>query len=97
MSSLYLAMRSVREREPVLIWPVPRPTARWAMVTSSVSPERCDMTVLKPDFLANNTVSMVSDRVPIWLGLIKIALPHFSVMPRSSSLVLVTNKSSPTS
>ena len=28
ISSLYFAMRSEREREPVLIWPVPRPTAR---------------------------------------------------------------------
>ena len=96
MSSLYLAIRSERDREPVLIWPVPRPTARWAIETSSVSPERCDMTVLKPDFLASRTVSIVSDRVPIWLGLIKMALPHFSVMPRSNNLVFVTNKSSPT-
>ena len=40
ISSLYLQRRSVREREPVLIWPVPRPTARWAIEVSSVSPER---------------------------------------------------------
>lgn len=39
-SSLYFATRSERDMEPVLIWPVPSPTARWAMVVSSVSPER---------------------------------------------------------
>ena len=37
---LYLAMRSERLAEPVLIWPVPRATARSAIVVSSVSPER---------------------------------------------------------
>jgi hypothetical protein len=39
---LYLAMRSVRLAEPVLIWPAPVATARSAMKVSSVSPERCD-------------------------------------------------------
>ena len=39
-SWLYLAMRSVRLAEPVLIWPAPVPTARSAMKVSSVSPER---------------------------------------------------------
>ncbi len=39
-SSLYLAVRSEREADPVLICPQPLATARWAMVTSSVSPER---------------------------------------------------------
>ena len=37
---LYLATRSERHREPVLIWPAHVPTARSAMVVSSVSPER---------------------------------------------------------
>ena len=37
---LYLAMRSVRLAEPVLIWPTPVATARSAMKVSSVSPER---------------------------------------------------------
>ena len=39
-SSLYLAMRSERDMEPVLIWPQPSPTTRWLMKVSSVSPER---------------------------------------------------------
>ncbi len=41
-SWLYLQIRSVRESEPVLIWPAPVPTARSAMNASSVSPERCE-------------------------------------------------------
>ena len=39
-SWLYLAMRSERDSEPVLIWPALVPTAMSAMVVSSVSPER---------------------------------------------------------
>jgi hypothetical protein len=46
MSWLYLAVRSERDSEPVLIWPQPVATARSAMVVSSVSPERCDMTTV---------------------------------------------------
>jgi len=38
---LYLAVRSPRQGAPVLIWPVPRPTTRSAMVVSSVSPDLC--------------------------------------------------------
>ena len=40
---LYLAMRSLRDRDPVLIWPALVATARSAMVTSSVTPERCEI------------------------------------------------------
>src|SRR4051812_41669007 len=39
---LYFATRSVRLAEPVLIWPALVATARSAIVTSSVSPDRCD-------------------------------------------------------
>ena len=42
-SRLYLQTRSVRHSDPVLICPQPLPTARSAMVVSSVSPERCDV------------------------------------------------------
>jgi hypothetical protein len=41
-----LATRSVRQSEPVLIWPALVATAMSAMVTSSVSPERCEMTAV---------------------------------------------------
>src|SRR6185437_6909179 len=40
---LYLATRSVRLAEPVLIWPALVATARSAMKVSSVSPERWEM------------------------------------------------------
>ena len=43
-SWLYLAIRSLREAEPVLICPVFRATARSAIVLSSVSPLRWDIT-----------------------------------------------------
>src|SRR5580765_1198571 len=43
-SWLYFATRSLREGAPVLIWPQPVATARSAIVVSSVSPERCDIT-----------------------------------------------------
>src|SRR5918993_3400253 len=42
-SWLYLAVRSLRLAEPVLIWPALVATARSAMVASSVSPDRCEM------------------------------------------------------
>src|SRR5581483_10749319 len=45
-SWLYLATRSERAGAPVLIWPVPSATARSAIVESSVSPDRCDMTAV---------------------------------------------------
>ena len=35
-----------RDGAPVLIWPQPVATARSAIVVSSVSPERCDMTAV---------------------------------------------------
>jgi hypothetical protein len=45
-SWLYLAVRSPRQALPVLIWPALVATARSLMVESSVSPERCEMTVV---------------------------------------------------
>ena len=44
ISRLYLAIRSLRQAEPVLIWPPPIATAKSAMKASSVSPERCEIT-----------------------------------------------------
>src|SRR4030042_3388662 len=49
---LYLAMRSERETDPVLICPTPVATARSAMKVSSVSPERWEMTARYPGGLA---------------------------------------------
>ena len=47
-------------------------------------------------FFAILTTSNVSDRVPIWLGLIKILLADLSSIPFFNLLEFVTNKSSPT-
>src|SRR5262249_36206639 len=44
-SWLYLAVRSLRATEPVLIWPALTATARSATKVSSVSPERWEITV----------------------------------------------------
>ena len=43
-SRLYLAIRSLRQAEPVLIWPPPMATAKSARNASSVSPDRCETT-----------------------------------------------------
>src|SRR5215470_20426190 len=64
-SWLYFAMRSVREAEPVLIWPAPVATARSAIKVSSVSPERWEMMELKPALRASSMASMVSVTLPI--------------------------------
>ena len=45
-SWLYLATRSLRLSEPVLIWPARVATARSAMVVSSVSPLRWLITLV---------------------------------------------------
>jgi hypothetical protein len=52
-SWLYLAMRSDLEAEPVLISPVFSATARSAMVVSSVSPERWEITEVIECWVAN--------------------------------------------
>jgi len=94
---LYLATRSERQGAPVLIWPEFTATARSAMVVSSVSPERWEITVAHPARWAISTASRVSVRVPIWLSLIRMALAARSWMPRARNLGLVTKTSSPTS
>jgi len=45
-SWLYLATRSERDSDPVLICSAFMPTAMSAMVVSSVSPERCEITAV---------------------------------------------------
>ena len=94
---LYLAMRSERLIEPVLIWPAFVPTAMSAMVESSVSPERWLMTAVQPARLAISIAAKVSLNVPIWLILISTEFATPLAMPSLMILVLVTNKSSPTS
>src|SRR5271156_224717 len=64
-SWLYLAMRSVRDAEPVLICPAPMATAKSAMKASSVSPERCEMMEAYFALRAISTASIVSVTLPI--------------------------------
>jgi CheY-like chemotaxis protein len=85
-------------QRPVLIRPQLVATARSAMVVSSVSPERCDITALQPARWAVSTASSVSLRVPIWLTLTRMALATaLRRMPSRRRAVLVTKRSSPTS
>ena len=51
-TSFHFAMRSERANEPTLSWPASQPTARWTIVTSSVSPERAETIVPQPAALA---------------------------------------------
>ena len=55
----------LRDGAPVLICPAFSATARSAIVVSSVSPERCEMTAVYPARFAMVTASMVSVSVPI--------------------------------
>ena len=73
-SWLYFATRSLRAGAPVLIWPQPVATARSAIVASSVSPLRCDITAVYPLVIASVTVSSVSVSVPIWFTFTRIEL-----------------------
>ncbi len=93
---LYLAMRSERDKEPVFICPADVATAKSAMVLSSVSPERWEMTAVYLARFAISIAASVSVTVPIWLSLINIELAMPFSMPSFKMAVLVTNKSSPT-
>ena len=93
---MYLATLSDLANEPVLIWEDIVATAKSAINVSSVSPDLCEMIVLKFAFFAFEITSKVSVKVPIWLGLTKILLADFSFIPFSNLLEFVTNKSSPT-
>ena len=95
-NSLYFAVRSLRAGAPVLIWPAPVATARCAIVVSSVSPERWEITADHPACCAARMVSSVSVSVPIWLGFIRIALAARSSTARASRSRFVTSRSSPT-
>ena len=87
----------MRDAEPVLIWPALVATAMSAMVTSSVSPLRWLMIVVKLLRRASSMASSVSVRVPIWFTLIRMLLPAARAMPSARRFVFVTNRSSPTS
>ena len=58
-----------------MICPAFTATARSAMKVSSVSPDRWEIMVLYPLRLASSMQSRVSVKVPIWLGLMRMAFP----------------------
>lgn len=95
-SWLYFATLSVRAGAPVLICLALMPTTKSAIVVSSVSPDLCETIALYPFFLASSIASSVSDILPIWLSLIRIAFAQPSSIPFANFSGLVTNKSSPT-
>ena len=71
---LYLATLSDLAKDPVFIWFELVPTAKSAINVSSLSPDLCEIIVLKPIVWANLITSNVSETVPIWLSLINIEL-----------------------
>lgn len=69
MASFHLAMRSERAKEPTFRPGARQPTARWTMVTSSVSPERAETMPPKPAARAVSQADFASKSVPRWFGL----------------------------
>src|SRR5229473_1183582 len=55
------------------------------------------MMELYPALRASSMASMVSETLPIWFSLMRMALAMPSLMPRERRSVLVTKRSSPTS
>src|SRR6185436_7680744 len=58
-----LSTRAAAMRSPSF-----HPTARWTIVTSSVSPERAETTVRHPRDRALSSAALVSVIVPAWFG-----------------------------
>ena len=96
-SSFHFAMRSDRAKLPTLIWPASQPVARWAMETSSVSPDRAE--TMAPHFSARAASSAAFARVtvPAWFTFTSTALPALASAVRRTRSALVTRMSSPMS
>ncbi len=96
-SWLYLAMRSVRLAEPVLIWPVPRATARSAIVVSSVfagtMAHDSGVAVAEGQIHGFDRLGQGADLVDLHQDAVGHALIDSHLQP----LAVVTNRSSPTS
>lgn len=85
-SSLYFANLSVSDKEPVFIWPVPKPATKWAIDTPSVSLDLWEIIELQLACFAKSMAFIVSESEPIWFSLIKIAFAEFFWMPFFKSL-----------
>src|SRR3990167_2740008 len=93
---LYLATRSPLAGAPNLTKSAPTATARSAIKSSFVSPERWEMMTVNAEFLAILTTSRVSLRVPIWLTFTRMLLQAFKSIAFFNRFGLVTRRSSPT-
>ena len=84
--------------DPVLICREWVPTARSAIVVSSVSPERCRRSPwCSPTASRALSLRGSRSRVPIWFTLMRIEFALLASMPFLQNRVLVTKRSSPTS
>src|SRR3546814_21124210 len=72
--SFHFAMRSERVKLPTFNCPAFQPVARWAMVTSSLSPDRAETIAPQPPATAASSAAFASVTVPTWLTLISAAL-----------------------
>ena len=86
---LYFATLSDLQGAPVLIWPVPSPTQRSAIVLSSVSPDLCEIIDLYAAEVAHSIALIVSVKLPTWLNLINIAFAISSLIPYLKFLYLL--------
>src|SRR3546814_10209008 len=84
--SFHVAMRSERVKLPTFNCPAFQPVARWAMVTSSLSPDRAETIAPQPRATAASSAAFASVTVPTWLTLISAAL-HTAAAPARSTRV----------
>ena len=90
---MYLALRSERDREPVLIWPQPVATARSAIVASSVSPERSSASFAKLYYpVVRHTVWLHNDRkqAPLANAMYRVELRFAELAGHDSGIALLT-------
>ena len=94
-TSFHFAIRSERANEPTLSWPAFQPTARWAIATSSVSPDRAETIVPKPAALPASSAALAS---VTRAGLVRLDQHRVAGPGRAASRTrsaFVTRKSSP--
>ena len=89
-ASFHLAIRSERANEPTLSCPAPQPIARWTIEMSSVSPERAETIVPKPERRPSSQAALASLTVPAWFTLISAALTLRRRAASRTRLALVT-------
>ena len=94
-TSFHFAIRSDRANEPTLSCPASQPTARCAIETSSVSPDRADTIVPHCTRLPASSAARASVTVPAWFGFTSTALHAPRAAAAATRAAFVTRKSSP--